>query len=452
MMHSLYSRIMAASFAILVLSLVSFVVIFSVNTGPTARRGMGRFQKATADTTEAVYESGGRDALKRHLEILSRNLAVQYWFLDPRGVDMLSGEDRAQFLRQTGPPWRAVAGDHGPVVVTATTDAKYRLATQLPPPPIRLYDIAPYYALVLLAVAASCWILASGIASPIRRLAGIVEQFGRGNLSARAAVKGRSEIADLSRAYNSMADRIVALINTERQLLQDISHELRTPLTRLNIAIELARTALNREAAAEQLQAEADRLNTLVTCLLETARTEGHLAESLDETVDVPAILRDVVSAIRPTAAAREINVVLEMSANLRTLGNGELLRRAFENVLTNAITYGPAGSRVTIICRRCDDDIAVIVRDHGTGVPEKSLAELGMPFFRVDPSRSANTGGLGLGLAITRRAVHLHNGTVTFENAGPGLRVTIILPLRAQAAIGQGPPEEPVHGETNNS
>jgi signal transduction histidine kinase len=437
MMHSLYSRIMAASFTILVLSLVSFVVIFFVNTRPTARRGMGRFQTATADTTEAVYENGGREALRRHLEILSRNLAVQYWFLDERGVDVLSGEDRAQFLRQTGLPWRAAAGDHVPVVVATTTDAKYRLATQLPPPPIRLYDIAPYYALVLLAVAGSCWILASGIASPIRRLVGIVEQFGRGNLTARASVKGRSEIGDLARAYNSMADRIVALINSERQLLQDISHELRTPLTRLSIAIELTRTATNREGAVQQLQAEADRLNTLVACLLQTTRTEGHLAESLRETVDVVAILRDVANAIRPTAATRNIKVVLETSLNQRIRGNGELLRRAFENVVTNAVTYGPAGSLVKIICRKCHDDIAVIVRDHGAGVPEKSLAELGAPFFRVDPSRSENTGGVGLGLAIARRAVHLHNGSVTFENAEPGLRVVIILPRRAPAAVG---------------
>ena len=111
------------------------------------------------------------------------------------------------------------------------------------------------------------------------------------------------------------------------------------------------------------------------------------------------------------------------------TQGNAELLRRAFDNIIGNATRYAPSGSAVTVTCNGTAGEHVIEVRDGGPGVEEDQLANLGNPFYRTDQSRSADTGGVGLGLAIARRAVHLHRGSLQFANAHPGLRVTIRLP-----------------------
>jgi two-component system sensor histidine kinase CpxA len=277
--------------------------------------------------------------------------------------------------------------------------------------------------------------LAKDIVTPLRTLASAVERFGRGDWATRVTVTRRDEIGQLTQAFNEMGGRIETLLTAERRLLQDLSHELRSPLARLNLAIELARTAENRDAAAARLQKEVDRLTSLVGSILEVTRAEGDPASRRSEAVGVEALLQDVVQTCQLEAEARGCRLVMGVSAPRTLQGDPELLRRALENVVRNAIRYAPAGSDVEL---RADDGprgLAITVRDAGTGVPDEFLARLSQPFFRVEDARDYSaTGGVGLGLSIAHRAVQLHHGTLVAENAHPGLRVTLTFPEASAA------------------
>jgi two-component system sensor histidine kinase CpxA len=270
------------------------------------------------------------------------------------------------------------------------------------------------------------------IATPLRTLARAADRFGRGELSARVPYRSRSEIGTLAASFNEMADRIETLRMGEHRLLQDISHELRSPLARLNFAAELARTAPDREAAIDRLQKDIDRLSSLVAELLDITRAEGDPGARRFVPVDLEALLADVVEACRFQAPARGCSIRVEGRPTRTVQGDGELLRRAIENVIRNALAYAPEGSEVTVSVVEEPARVSIVVRDLGPGVPAELLSRIFVPFFRVDQSREAVTGGTGLGLSITARAVQLHHGTVRAENANPGLRVALVLPLAA--------------------
>jgi two-component system sensor histidine kinase CpxA len=314
------------------------------------------------------------------------------------------------------------------VVVDASRDGRYRLIV-LAPPPFNIWAFVPYYLLILAAVACLCWLLAIGIVRPLRLVARAVNQFGRGDLSMRVRVTRRDEIGDLGHAFNDMAERLETLLTAERRLLQDISHELRSPLARLNIAIELARHAEDRDAATARLQREADRLTSLVGSLIEVTRMEGDPEAVKFEPLAAGAIVQDVVKVCALEAEARQCRIVLQNSTTRALHGHPELLRRAVENVLRNAIRYAPPTTDIGVQVTDAPSGVAITVRDRGPGVPDADLPRLVQPFFRVDAVRDAASGGIGLGLSIASRAVRLHHGTLVVENAHPGLRVSLLLP-----------------------
>jgi two-component system sensor histidine kinase CpxA len=276
-------------------------------------------------------------------------------------------------------------------------------------------------------------LLAVNMANPLRVLAGKVEQFGRGDLAVRMQMKRNDEIGNLARAFDQMADRIGTLLTAERRLLQDISHELRSPLARLSFATELVRTADDREAAVARIKKEVTRLTSLVSSLLEVTRAEGDPSARSVQAVSLDGLLAEVVEDCRIEADARHCRVRLnrgeDKSGPLEARGDGELLRRAFENVLRNAIRHAPEDTEVEVTLERHAPVSLVSVRDYGPGVPPELLPSIFQPFFRVDAARDNSSGGVGLGLAIAYRAIMLHSGRIWAENAAPGLVVRIELP-----------------------
>jgi two-component system sensor histidine kinase CpxA len=227
-----------------------------------------------------------------------------------------------------------------------------------------------------------------------------------------------------------MAERIGTLLTAERRLLQDISHELRSPLARLSFAAELTRTAEDRDAAAARLRKDINRLASLVGALLEVTRLEGDPSSRLLEETPLNPLLNELAEDSRLEAEVRGCRLLFEAERDLSVQGDPELLRRALENVLRNAIRYAPQGTAIEIRLE-CGPDAALItIRDYGPGVPEEFLPKIFTPFFRVDASRDIATGGAGLGLAIAQRAVNLHHGRLSARNASPGLLVSMELPL----------------------
>ncbi|MGE0450283.1 MAG: ATP-binding protein [Vicinamibacterales bacterium] len=296
------------------------------------------------------------------------------------------------------------------------------------------------YAAVLVSIVISgvvCFWMARSLARPLQDVRDASLRLAGGDLQARAGpatAARRDEIGDLGKAFNAMAARIESLIGAQGQLLLDISHELRSPLARLNVALELARRKAGDAAAGDltRIEAEAERMNVLIGDVLSLARAEyGDGGADARKVFDLADVVRDVAEDAEFEAARQQKSVVLEVLASPAVNGRPALLARAIDNVVRNAVRHTPAGGSVMVAVDVAASDAFVLVRDYGPGVPPAELERIFAPFHRVDAGRSSQAGGVGLGLAIARRAVAMHDGVVTAENAdGGGLRVTIRLPL----------------------
>jgi signal transduction histidine kinase len=421
------------SVAALVISLAVFLFIGDSVIGKSSAQNFTQANQQLFRQALAVYNSDGRTGLVRYMRELNQLGATQYCISDASGRDLETEEDHSELIRLTLGKERPYRGEHNLLTMgLRSDDGRYIwLATSVGPSAILF---APFYILLLGTVVVLYWLVTMYITNPVRHLATVVERFGTGELTARAVPRSKDEIGNLARSFNAMAERIHALLTTERQLLQDVSHELRSPLARLTFEAELVRKTTDRDAAATRLRHEIERLSELVGTLIDMARAEGEPGEVAMEMLCLKDLLLATAedSEVEAQAAGCSIDVYAPEQMNLQ--GNAELLRRAFENVLRNAIRYAPPQSSVEMRLERETSWARITVRDYGPGIPEKFRERIFDPFFRADASRDERTGGLGLGLAIARRAVRVHHGDITAANASPGALLTITLPLHPEA------------------
>ncbi|MEN6466612.1 MAG: ATP-binding protein [Syntrophaceae bacterium] len=307
------------------------------------------------------------------------------------------------------------------------------------PPP----DWMPLSFLIRLALGLTisgvfCYIFARYMTAPVLKLGNAVRQFARGDLAIRVGAKlgGREdEISLLARDFDNMAERIESLLNSQRNLLRDVSHELRSPLARLNVALELCRKSASPDSDKylDRISREADRLNEMIGQILAYNKMESRASGLKIEKLDLEELIREIAADAEYEAKSRNRQISLKTEPCVIE-GDREILRRALENVIRNAVSYTAEHSAVEIAQERRsekDKNSAVIsVRDHGAGVPEKDLANIFRPFYRADEGRGSETGGTGLGLAITESAIRMHNGAVRAENTPDGgMIVEITLP-----------------------
>jgi len=286
------------------------------------------------------------------------------------------------------------------------------------------------------------YILAWRLTAPIRKLRAAAQRLAGGDLSARVGVaqgENGDEVADLGRDLNRMAERIEVLMEGQKRLARDVSHELRSPLARFSLAVGLARQHCTRDADRyfDRIERDAERLNELIGDLLTLSLLESGAEHLNREPLALDSLVAQVARDAGFEAEARRKSVAVIDCEPLVVDGNGEMIRRALENVVRNAVRYTREGTAVEIGLRRVRDEgteyAAFSVRDHGPGVPEAALAKLFLPFYRVDDARDRQSGGTGIGLAITERAVKLHRGSLTARNAtGGGLLIEILLPVSA--------------------
>jgi signal transduction histidine kinase len=303
-------------------------------------------------------------------------------------------------------------------------------------------------AIALVVSALVCFILARYLVAPVDQLRRATRQIASGDLAVRVSpkLKGRrDELGLLASDLDTMAERVRNLLETKQQLLRDVSHELRSPLARLQLALSLARRDGDAESARhhERIACEADRLEQLIARTLKLARIERP-ARGLDSLpVNVTELLARIVSDVGIEADAQGCTVDLQSAAGLFVEGDWELLRSALENVIRNAVRYSPAGASVAVSAQLTRGQLEVAVRDGGPGIPEKDLALIFEPFYRVDAARNRAVGGDGLGLAIASRAIALHGGTIQAKNVSSGgLAVHMLLPTIHSAASSQSPVE----------
>ena len=244
----------------------------------------------------------------------------------------------------------------------------------------------PYYGAILLGIVMLAYTLSAHLIRPIRALRGTVDRFGQGDLSSRSGSARNDEIGDLARAFNLMAGRIETLLSAERRLLQDVSHELKSPLTRLGFAVELVRSGDDPAAGIDRIRRELGRLATLVDELLRLTRSECDDLSREAGTVALGGLLASLAEDCRIEAEARGCRLVLDAAGPADVNGEPELLRRAFKNVLRNAIRFAPEGTDVDVSLARRHGRAVVTIRDRGPGVPAESLGPIFEPFYRVEP------------------------------------------------------------------
>jgi two-component system sensor histidine kinase CpxA len=198
--------------------------------------------------------------------------------------------------------------------------------------------------------------------------------------------------------------------------------------------MKLARTGPDPAAALERIERDVNRIASLVADIVEINVLEDDPALEEKREICVRDIIDEVVRDCSVEAEARGCRIDVSGNVCGAVHGNPELLRRAVENVLRNAIRYSPEKSPIELTINETPDNANIIIRDFGPGVPEQAITRIFDPFFRVEEARNMNGGGSGLGLSIAKRAIHLHRGSIAAENATPGLRVRIAIPLKREA------------------
>ena len=294
--------------------------------------------------------------------------------------------------------------------------------------------------LAMLPAALVCMVLSLYITRPITRLRATAQRLAGGDLSARSSphrIVRRDELGDLARDFDAMAAQIQLLMTAQRRFVADVSHELGAPLTRMHLALALLRRrfAGTNSVELERIERETDKLSNLVQQLLLLAGLEAGACPA--ETL-APASTLSLCESIIKDANFEAAHANCEVTGSRQDIVlmvYPQLLRRAIDNVLRNAIRYAPVGTEIRLDCRADEDLHHVIleVMDCGPGVPESMLSDIFQPFFRTAPGRESSSGGTGLGLSIASDAVRLHDGTIIAQNRkGGGLHITITLPLRS--------------------
>ncbi|MES2204860.1 MAG: ATP-binding protein [Pseudomonadota bacterium] len=281
-----------------------------------------------------------------------------------------------------------------------------------------------------------CYLLSLYLLRPIRILQRAAKKLGQGEFQTRVqALLGhrKDEIGELARDFDEMAARLESLVLSKQQLLQDISHELRSPLARLSVALEIARDkspAVEKELT--RIAYETDKLNELIRQLLSLASLDASQNVVTFEKVDLVELVDSIVSDANYEIQHRIIPIRLITPQACDAEICYPLLRSAIENIIRNALRYTPEDQPIQVTVLSKEEEIQISIEDSGPGIPEEKLAQVFDPFFRVDDSRTQNTGGFGLGLAIAKRAILLHQGNISAQNLPRGgLNVTLTFPIK---------------------
>lgn len=277
-------------------------------------------------------------------------------------------------------------------------------------------------------------LLARYFAQPIRILRKAFESVATGKLGTRighAMGNRRDELTDLGAGFDSMAERLQSLVDGKQRLLHDVSHELRSPLARLQASIDLMQQQPNRSAEfIARIERESGRIDRLVGELLTLARLDSGIPGNQLMILDLNEVIEAIAEDASFEAETKECRVVTKLPDKCCLMGNPELLYRAIENVVRNAIRHTPSGSSVTITAVINPEKtwLSLEIMDEGTGVKESDLKLLFEPFYRSPTADSFK--GYGMGMAITRRVIAAHKGKVSASNRREGgLCVSIGLP-----------------------
>ncbi|KLU60254.1 signal transduction histidine-protein kinase BaeS [Peptococcaceae bacterium CEB3] len=461
MRKKLFLSTLAIVLVTLALSILAVELVF--------RQQFSNYLTQTAEATldqlparlEAAYQGHGRWD-KNRLVDLGQFLPMggELSLLDSQGhlIETIANpmnsmmSDQSQGMMGMGmggyavPAWKtktfSLSDAHGPI---GTAVIRYPSASPALNPRDRSFTSAVLRSLLLagglallLGVLLSYW-MSRKLSSPLGRLTQAANRIGQGHLEERVPCATDDEIGRLAAAFNAMADNLKGQERLRKQMTADIAHELRTPLTSMRSFVEAFQDGilLPDPGNLAALNEEIDRLVDLASDLKDLNVAEMGALTLNPEPVTLDGILSKVVRNLSPLLQEKEIKVTWqppEPGHEVTLNGDSRLLTRLFYNLIQNAYKYSEAGGSITIRLQRGPDFAQVQIQDSGIGIPQADLPNIFERFYRADKSRSRETGGTGIGLALVKQIATLHQGSVAAESKlGQGSTFTVRLPLEKQ-------------------
>ncbi len=396
------------------------------------------------DTARALVKNGDVAALRSLDKAAKREAYELPYLIDPEGHDLLERpiaanlwvqvqkapeqHDALQARRGLGLLERVAMPD-GVVITMFESAAILRqvlVVSSSEPPPFWL----PMTATVLISTLFG-GLLAWYVSQPVRTLRWALRQLADGQLETRVQAlmgKRRDELSELGADFDRMALRVQMLVASQQRLLHDVSHELRSPLARIQAAIGVARQQPDRLLAMqERVERESMRLDALVEELLTLSRLETTAKAANQDRIDVMDLLADICEDARFEAQTAHRELIFSARGHYAVVARADLLSRAFENIVRNAVKFTREGTAVTVTAEASETALTVTVSDHGPGVPPDAQAMMFEPFQRLG---STSVDGFGLGLTIAKRAIESHGGRIEAESApSGGLTIRVDLP-----------------------
>ncbi|MDG2259466.1 MAG: ATP-binding protein [Paracoccaceae bacterium] len=291
------------------------------------------------------------------------------------------------------------------------------VSTRFERPPIQwpLYSMMTFGLTATALLVAVSWFVMSGLLGPLRRLAKASEDLGRGEDVSHLPVKGPLEVRELTAGFNRMQERLTRYISDRTSMLAAMGHDLRSPLTAIRVRAEM----VDDEETRESLTASVEEMHEMVEATLNFAR--GLSKNEPVQNIDLLPFLQLIMAGM-----VADFEIIRGPDQRVRIRPNA--MKRALKNVIENALRYGKIASVEWSIK---DGDVLISVTDNGPGLPDDALERVFDPFFRLDESRSLETGGHGLGLSIARSIIRAHGGNITLSNREiGGLEVIVRLPI----------------------
>ena len=269
---------------------------------------------------------------------------------------------------------------------------------------------------------------------PIREFSDKIEEVQAQNLAASRIEENKvKELNQLSVSYNKMLERLSDAFEIQRQFTANAAHELRTPLSLMQVQLDLYNSTRHPDNDADTLQTikmvteQNGRLSKMVKTLLDMSELQ---TVGQDDKIMVDALVDEVLADLDPLAQEKNIKLTGKCK-NITMVGSDILIYRLVYNLVENAIKYNHSGGQVTVTAYRKEKHVYLSVEDTGNGIPEELRERVFEPFFRVDKSRSRELGGVGLGLALVREIVRVHDGSITVRsNPSGGTVFDVMLPL----------------------
>lgn len=286
-----------------------------------------------------------------------------------------------------------------------------------------MFQVFTYATTAIFILGTLFWFLISKIVKPLQRLATAAEKLGRGEQSLRLQATGPLEIRDLTVAFSKMQQRIKRFVSDRSQLLAALGHDLRSPLTALRVQIEMIDNVEERNHLIRSVEEMSTMIESTLTFARGMVGTEDTITISLG---DLFSELENEFAVIRNEPVKIFIDSP-ELDVRIKPIA----IKRAIRNLIENALRYG---NTADIQCSKHSNEVIIDINDDGPGIPQEHLERVFDPFYRIEKSRSLETGGHGLGLAIVRTIVRAHGGEVTLANRHEGgLTARVTIPLTPQ-------------------